>query len=170
MGTEQGGVYESYSGVFIWTAPGDVRSESMLRRGSSTVITNQIIVVRAQDQKAETYRRINDATVGHVEITKAKDVSRVWAGSFANIFLLEKIKRDVDDPGLDPAVSSGTVDGRPVSVLTFGVTGVPGSLLCRYWIDLSRGGLVVRQEDYVPGGQMAGRLDIKLAAFQGRHQ
>src|SRR5262249_18524228 len=44
--------------------------------------------------------------------------------------------------------------------------GIPESLICRYWIDLSRGGLVVREENYQPGRRLASRLDIKLAPFK----
>ncbi len=51
------------------------------------------------------------------------------------------------------------------TALSIGLTGVPDSLLSRYWIDLARNGQVVRQDTYLGGLGATGRLDIKLASF-----
>ena len=84
------------------------------------------------------------------------------------IFLIDKIKREVTDPAIDPSVSDDQIDGHPLKVLTIAIRGVPDSLLCRYWIDLHRNGHTVRHEVYHGKGRrvMALRLDIRLAAFK----
>jgi len=160
-------VLDSYSGVFIWKKGGDTRIESWHRRGTTNQITRLSTAVRTQQQQAEQYSRSNDASVGAATINNPRRVM-TWSSSMGTIFLIDKIKREVTDPAIAPSVSDDQIDGRPLKVLGIGITAVPDSLRCRYWIDLRRNGHVVRQEIYRGKGRrvMAFRLDIKLAPFK----
>jgi hypothetical protein len=157
-------VYREYTGIFIWKAAGDIRLESMLRQASVTTITSRTVVVRTQTHQAEEHIRRNDASIGSVVVAKPEDVV-TWRSTYGTIFPIEKIKREVNEPQLEPTVSTEQVDGRPFKILSIRLAGVGGSTMFRYWIDLNRNGHVVRQEDY-QSGQLKSRLEITLATFK----
>src|SRR5262249_12249524 len=58
------GLYESFSGTFIWKRGGDTRSESLFRRAADNQIARDSLVVRMSQQHAEQYHRLNDAALG----------------------------------------------------------------------------------------------------------
>ena len=161
---DENGVFESYSGRFIWKQGGDTHIESW-HRDSRNPIARQGIVVRPSEQRAEQYRCFNDSPLGAATITDPKRVQTSFS-SMGMIFLIDKLKREVADPDLIPSVSDDQLDGRPVKLLTIGIKGVPQSLLFRYWIDLRRSGHVVCQEAYASGKAMVRRLEIELAPFK----
>jgi hypothetical protein len=165
MKVGEDGVYNSYSGVFIWRKGGDIHIENWQRQASQNQIMRESIVVRMAQGQAEQYSRSNDAPLGYAAIKSPKDV-KTWFWGMGMIFLVDRMKREVADPTFDPSVSDDEIDGRPLKVLNIALTGVPGSLMYRYWIDMRRSGQVVRQEDYTAGKIMIRRLDIKLAAFK----
>ena len=159
------GVFESFTGIFVWKAGGDTRIESLRRRSLDTQILSETVVVRMQQQEAEEYSRFKDTPLGRGKVKNPKDV-RTWNATYGTIFLIDRIKREVVDPALVPSVSTDRLDGRPVKVLSIGLQGLPGSLFFRYWIDLNRNGHVVREEDYAADKAMASRLDITLSQFR----
>ena len=165
MNVEEDAISESYSGWFIWKKTGDVRFESLHRREPGGQVSRESTAVRIQQQQAEQYSRPNDASLGYSVIKKPKDVS-TWHSSVGMIFLIEKIKSEVSDARFSSSVSDEEIDGRPFRVLSLSLKGVPDSLYYRYWIDLRRNGLVVRQENYLGKMGMVARLDIQLAAFK----
>jgi hypothetical protein len=158
-------VYDSYGGVFIWKKGGDTHIESWHRETVNTQIRRESIVVRTKPRQAEQYSRFHE---GSINASRSSDPNHVqtWHSTMGTIFLIDKIKREVADPGYDSSVSDDRVDGRPLNVLSIALSGVPNSLLCRYWIDLGRNGHVVRQDTYLGQLGLSGRLDIKLAPFQ----
>jgi len=160
-------VLDSYSGVFIWKKGGDTRIEGWHRQAMNNQINRESTAVRIQQQQAEKYSRFNDAGLGASTIDKPARVTTTRS-SMGTIFLIDRIKREVANPAFDPSVSEDQIDGRPLKVLAIAITGVPDSLLRRYWIDLRRNGHVVREEIYRGKGHrvMAKRLDIKLAPFK----
>jgi hypothetical protein len=158
--------YESFSGIFIWKRGGDMHYETLTRRAPENQIWRESVALRLRQRQAEEYYRLDDAPLGYAVIKKPEEVRPDLHNCLAFIFLIDKLKRDVADEGLDPSVSDDQIDGRPLRVLNIALKGVPGSLIARYWIDLQRNGHVVRQEGYSPGKVMSSRLDIELAPFK----
>jgi hypothetical protein len=164
--TREDGLYESFSGVFIWKRGGDIHYETWNRRASDNQISRESVVMRMRQRQAEEYYRLNDEPLGYAVIKKPEEVRPDLHNCLAFIFLIDNLKRDIAQKGLDHSVSDNLVDGRPLKVLNIGIKGVPDSLIARYWIDLRRNGHVVRRESYRAGKVMSGRLDIKLAPFE----
>ncbi len=160
------GLFETFSGVFIWKSGGDVHNEVLNRRAVDNRIARESVVVRTRQQQAEEYTRFDDAPLGYAVIKKPKEVKLSQHNSLASIFLTDEIKREVASDTHQTSVSDAEIDGRPLKVLSVALKNVPNSLLGRYWIDLHRSGQVVRSEGYQSGKVVSGRLDIKLAAFQ----
>jgi hypothetical protein len=67
---------------------------------------------------------------------------------------------------LEGSVSDIQLDGRPCKVLKIALKGVPDSLIFRYWIDLARGGHVVRMECYLPGKVLQSTMSITLSSYK----
>ncbi len=158
-------VADSYSGLFIWRRSGDTHIESLHRLQPDDTIVRETIVVRMGQQQAERYVRLNDAPLGLTLIRKPKDVP-TWISSVGTMFMIGQLRQQVADTDLDPSVTADELDGQPLKVLNFALTGVPNSLLARYWVDLSRNGQVVQLESYGGGGKLSRKLVVKLAAFK----
>jgi hypothetical protein len=116
--------------------------------------------------RAEQLRRANESSVGQAVVRRPSEINSSRPEDLGCIFLIDKIKRDVADPSLDPSVYDDEIEGRPFKVLNIALKDVPGSLIARYWIDLRRSGHAVRVESYLPGRVMIGRLNITLASFK----
>ncbi len=163
----EGGLHESFGGVFIWKRGGDTHSESLHRMSPSGRIERRSLVVRMRQNQAEQYNRLNDAPLGRAIIQSPKGANSWTPSCLGFIFLIDTIKRDVAHEYMEPSVYDDPIDGRTLKVLNLGIKGVPDSLVSRYWIDLQRNGHVVRVESYsAPGKVMNSRLDIKLAPFK----
>jgi hypothetical protein len=160
------GLYESFSGVFIWERGGDTRSDSLHRRAADGQIARESLAVRMHEHQAEEYRRLDNAPLGFAVIKNPKEVMISKDGNLGLIFLVDQLKRDVADEFLDPSVLDDRIGGRPLKVLNFALKGVPGSVLRRYWVDLGRNGHVVRSENYAPPKVVMGRVQIELAPFK----
>ncbi|MGC8643673.1 MAG: hypothetical protein ACP5XB_27760 [Isosphaeraceae bacterium] len=161
----EGGLADSFSATFDWRRGGDTRSDGLHRRGRNGTITRETLVVRVREGRAEQYHRLNDAPLGYAVVQSPNDVNSWQEGCFGQIFLLDKIKRDLAKADLLASVHDDQLDGRPMKVLDFVLKGRPTWLIFRYWIDLGRSGHVVRQETYDPSHVMDSRWDIKLAPF-----
>ncbi len=159
------GLYETFSGVFIWKKGGDMHIESLRRREADNQIARDSVVVRMRRQEAEEYYRLNDEPIGRARIRKPKEVRTNSPGRLGSIFPLDLIKRAATDDTLECTVTDDQIDGRPLKVVNVAFKGVPDSLFNRYWIDLRRNGHVVRIESY-SRKVMSGRLDIQLAPFK----
>ncbi len=160
------GVAETFSGVFIWKQGGDTRNDCLHRRIFDNRISREELVVRASEQQAEQYHRLNDAPLGYSVIKSPKEANSWRPDSLGWIFLIDKIKDQLVDPGFDATVSDEVVDGTPLKVLSFALEGRPESLFFRYWIDLRKSGHVVRRETYTRGKIMNSRINIKLTSFK----
>jgi hypothetical protein len=159
------GLFETFSGVFIWKRGGDTHSDILLRKGGDGTLARESLVVRVREKQAEWYHRLNDAPLGYSVIEDPKKTNSWRSNCLGWIFLIDKIKRDVADESTDPSVSDDQIDGRPLKVLNIALKNVPDSLIYRCWIDLRRNGHVVRRETYRKK-VMGSRLDIKLAPFK----
>lgn len=159
------GLYESFSGIYIWKRGGDTHSESLHRRSADNQIEHRSVVVRMHQQQAEEHRRLNDAALGSGMIKKPKDVRTNSSDSLGSIFLLDTLKKVAADETFECSVSHDQTDESPLEIFNVALKGVPDSLFARYWVDLRRNGHVVRVEGY-SGKDVSGRLDIKLAPFK----
>ncbi|GAC1475709.1 MAG: hypothetical protein NVSMB9_28690 [Isosphaeraceae bacterium] len=161
------GLYNAFSGTFIWKRGGDTHSESLHRRAPDNgAIARQSLVVRAREHRAESYYRLNDASLGSAAVGKPEEFNSWSPDCLGFIFLIDKIKRQVADEGTEPSVHDDQVEGRPLKVLDIALKGIPDSFFFRYWIDLRRNGHVVSVQTYAPSRVMNSRLDIKLAPFK----
>jgi hypothetical protein len=163
-GIDKDGVYDSYSGIFIWKMGGDIHSNSLHRMAADNTIVRQTSVIRMREHKAEQHQRPNDASIQFIYTTTPKRV-RSTARDPGQIFLIDTLKMQVADSVLESWVEDDNIEGHPFKVLNIALKGLPESLLCRYWIDLKRNGHVMRVESYTTGKVRCGQLDIKLAAF-----
>lgn len=161
------GLVESFSGVFIWKRGGDTYSESLHRNGADGRIVRRSLVLRAHEHQAEQYERQNDAPLGYAVIQDPKDVNSWQTGCFGVVFLLDKIKRDVFNKNLTATISDDEIDGRPLKVLTIGLSGFPDTVVFRYWLDMKRNGHVVQLETYGPGpgGARQSNWQFELSRF-----
>ncbi len=159
------GLYQSFSGRFVWSRGGDTRVECYHMLASNATIERETLVVRPHENQAERYFRNNDAPIGYSVIEKPDHANSWNTDGYGTIFLLDKLRRDVDPDGHNAVVSEETVDGRKLKVLSQSLRGRPDIPIFRYWIDLRRSGQVVRQEGYGVGGALAFRLDVELKSF-----
>jgi hypothetical protein len=161
----QDGLYESYSGIFIWKRGGDTHCEALHRRAFDNEISRESLVVRTRERRAEYYQRLNDAPLGYAVVQKPEEI-RLQQKGFAKIFLIDDLKLTVADASRRCWVSDDELQGRSFKVLNVPLRGVPDLLIGRDWIDLRRNGHVVHQESYTSGKAVSGRLDIALAPFK----
>jgi hypothetical protein len=159
------GLYETFSGVFVWKTGGDTHCESLHRRAPNDRITRESLVVRPRESRAEHYSRPNDGPIGVALIENPKQVNSWRPNCLGLILLIDQIKRDASNNSLEASVGDGEIDGRRLKTLSISLRNVPDSLMRRYWIDLDRNGHVVRVVEYNVG-RVLSRLEIKLAAFR----
>ncbi|OJW07410.1 MAG: hypothetical protein BGO49_25920 [Planctomycetales bacterium 71-10] len=161
------GLLETFSGVFTWRRGGDTHNDSLKRNGADGTIMRQNLIVRVKENQAEEYYRQNDAPIGYSVIKDPREVNPWSSGSYGDIFLIDKMKRDVADEGLSATVRDDELEGRPVKVLTIAVDmGDEKDInVMSYWIDLRRSGQVIRQDAYM-SDVVAARHDIVLSPFK----
>jgi hypothetical protein len=161
------GLFDTFSGVFIWKRGGDTHSESLHRNGGDNTIARESLVVRVKEQQAEEYYRQNDAPLGYAVIKNPKEANSWKPGCLGEIFLIDKMKREVANEEMKARVRDDQLDGRPLKVLTIALRmdGEPDIDMMEFWIDLRRNGHVVRH-DMVDAAGKAAQLDIELAPFR----
>lgn len=159
------GVADRFGGTFLWKR-GDVRSETMHRRAPDGYITRESVVIRRREGKAEQVSRVNDSVMPVASILAPKDLDRSGPGHLEQIFLTDYLKQLAADSRYELRVSDDVVEGDPYKALDVAIAGIPDSRTGRYWIDLRRGGHVVRAEGYGSDQAILSRLDVKLARFK----
>ena len=92
------GLYESFSGIFIWKRGGDLHYETMTRRAPENQIWRESVALRLSQGQAEEYYRLDDAPLGYAVVKKPEDVRPGDHNSLAFIFLIDELKRAVADP------------------------------------------------------------------------
>jgi hypothetical protein len=165
------GLYESFSGIFVWRAGGDIYTEFLNRRMADNQISRENLAVRVRKGEAEEYHRMDDSPIGIAVIRSLKEVRPSFHNCLSSIFLVDLMKREIADDRFETTVTNDQIDGTPVRVLNVALKGVPvdggrSQLLARYWVDLRRSGHVVRTEGYRRGEVVRSRLNVKLAPFQ----
>ena len=158
------GLYDTFSGIFIWKSNGDTYSSTIHKHEPDGRMTRESLVIRARKNEAEHYIRPNDAPIGRSYIQDPSRVNANRPGCFGSIFLVDEIRRMMKTGGMACSVSDGLLEGRQVKVLSFSFQ-KPNQLYRRYWIDLARGGHAVRREEFAPGDALVSRSNIKLKEF-----
>lgn len=162
---KEDGLYNTFSGIFIWTRTGDTFVNTLHRYEPEGRIMREQIVIRSKKKEAERYLRNNDSPIGRGAIEDPSRVNANVAQCFGQIFLIDQIKRMIGTKGIEACVSEEMIEGQRLTVLSFSFQGL-NQVYQRYWIDLQRGGHVVRYEDYAKGNVLVGRIEIKLASFR----
>ena len=172
----ENGLHESYSGLLIWKRGGGIYSDSLHQEQPGGAITRKTIVDRRSDHKEESYSRPNDARRGVATITDYEYELNMIAFPF-HLFSTIHLKHDVAGLGDRVWLGDDTIDGRPLKVVSQSLKGDAQSVDARYWVDLQRGGHVVREEFYDPKGSKTfsgrtlnetltrGRVEIKIGQF-----
>ncbi len=167
----EGGLFESFSGSFIWKRGGDMHSETLHRQAFNDLIKLESVVVRSKENQAEEFDRANDAGIVYPRKDTPAKVRSVVIRDLGRIFLFDAIKRDAADESKELSVTDDVLDGARFKVLNVAQTiSNQGKLSVRvahrYWIDVNRGGHVVRLESYWPRGDVTSRLDVELGEFK----
>ncbi len=164
-GLQGEGLYDTFSGLYVWKTGGDTYVDSLHRFEPEGKIVRETLIVRPREKQAEVYSRPVDAPLGEASLQDSSHVNANRTGSLGELFLIDEIKRDAARDGLELVLSDDEIDGRPLKVLTFRLKGVD-QVFDRFWVDLRRSGHVVRRESYGPKNAVVGRVDIKLASFR----
>jgi hypothetical protein len=131
------GLYETFSGVFIWKAGGDTVLDAFHRREPTHKIVRETLIVRGEE--AEHYLRLENEPLGGAEIDEASFTNADRSGSLGHLFLIDSIKRFLSSENFVASLEDTSFDGRPCTVLTIRLKPT-GKLYQRFWIDLKRGG------------------------------
>ncbi len=159
------GLYDTFSGVYIWSTGGDAYVDAIHRYQPEARLTRELLIVRAKKKQAEHYLRADDAPVGSLKFDDPEIVNPQRTGCVGELFVLPVIRRLATRKDLEASITSETLDGRDVTVLTFS-TKSPKKLLERFWLDMKRGGHAVRREAYSDGAALVGRIEIRLKSFK----
>ena len=107
-----------------------------------------------------------DEPIGQATIDDLEDVNLQKEGSYAAIFPFDTIRRDAAlTQNYLCTMIDESFEGRRMKKITFTSKNKHTIESC-FWIDLKRGGHVVRQEGYGEGGALQLRVDVKLASFR----
>ena len=155
------GLGETFSGVFIWKAPGDISVDALHQKVGDGSIIRQFLVVNTRTNRAEQLIRLNDLAVGSSTIDSLANLNANQPGCFGQIFLGDEIRMKVNDANLSCSVSDEKLEGRPIKTLSITNAGFK-EVLFKYWIDLDRGGQVLRREVYALDGSLGNRVDVGL--------
>lgn len=160
------GLYDTFSGSFLWDAGGDTRFDVYHRYGIDQSIVKESLALRMRDRKVERLRKFAEDQKGSLSVMRPDMDSPGKQGDLGFIFLLDDVKRCVTRGILVGAVTDDVLDGRRVKKLSFKIKGVSGEPIRIYWIDLSRSGQVVRKEMHTLKGETTSRIDVKLSPFK----
>ncbi|MGO9471237.1 MAG: hypothetical protein ACLQVF_44675 [Isosphaeraceae bacterium] len=123
------------------------------------------MIVRASKDEAEQYLRHDNAPIGRGLIDRPNNVNTNRTGSLGSIFLIDTIKRFTALRNMVFSVADDVLDGQKLKLLSISFENASAPYH-KLWIDLRRGGHVVRWETFAPGGELRGRSNIGLHSFQ----
>ena len=157
------GMFETFSGTYIWQRGGDVRCETLHRKAVDGQMSRHTLVMRASEKLA--YYKM---TLGHPRevpnISKPTDSHAAREG-LGELFPLSYIGSIAADANYEITVSDGQLHSAPVKVLRVGAKGFPNSMSTEYFIDLARRGHVVRNQSYIKEKTLSGWFNIELGRF-----
>lgn len=162
------GLFESFSGIYVWTSSGDVSCKALRRYAEDGRILREQYVVRSAAAEAEHYLRPNDSPLGNGAVADAASFATDEGGMLGTIHLTDTIRRMSRGGAFDLSLADDRLEGRKIKILTFTMKGLTTPFQ-RFWIDPDRGGQVIRREGYDPNGAVLGRtvIDLKDFVIQG---
>jgi hypothetical protein len=160
------GLFEKWSGIYLWKRGGFVRSESLSGLPSYGMYSRHSVSARIPEKIAEYEIRPDDdpRTVISAGIKKLKDV-HIWDEGLGHLFLIDKMKWQAANDGFELSVADGALEGHPLKIVNVRLKGLKDMLVGRYFVDLRRSGQVVRVQHYI-SNSLSGWLDITLAPFK----
>jgi hypothetical protein len=157
------GLYETFSGTYIWQRGGDIRCDSLHRLAVNGQISRQTLVMRARDTRA--YCRMSLGHPREVPNISAPTSLQAARRGLSELFPLGSIKAMAADANYELSVSDGQREGNPSQVLGVAFKDVRDSLMSEYDIDLKRNGHVVRIHHYMKAKTLSGWFNIQLDSF-----
>ena len=162
-GLREDGLYNTFSGAFIWKAGGNTNLDVLHRHEPTGEITHEQLVFT--DDEAQHLIRLEDRPLGSGTIENPNITNSDRSGSLGEIFLIESIKRLVVMIGMEATLSEETIEGRPCTVLSITQQST-GMLLQKFFLDMKRGGHAIRRESYSGEENLVSRSDITLDQFE----
>jgi hypothetical protein len=158
------GIARRFSGVFVWTARGDISVNTLHRIEPAGSIQREQLVVRAAKNEAEHYLRDNNSPIGRATIDRPSQIDASQPGSLGSILLIDSLKRYSVSVNKVFSIGDDVLDGQKVMLvsISFDNSSTPYQ---KVWIDLHRGGNVVRWDSFAPSGELTGRANIKLGSY-----
>src|SRR5262249_24189954 len=147
------------------TARGDINVNTLHRTEPGGAIEREQLIVRASKDEAEHYLRRDNAPIGQGIIDRPVMLHANRPGSLGSIFLIDTIKRVNGLGKLVFSVTRDVLDGQELRLLSISFENSP-TPYHKFWINLRRGGHVVRWETFAPGGELRGRSKIELRSFR----
>ncbi len=158
------GILQGFTGLFIWTTRGDTYVNTLHRVEHTGWIEREQVIIRGSKGEAEQYLRRDNRPIGRGVIDSPFRIHTNREGCLGSIFLIDTLRRLSWLRGMGFSVTDDVLDGQRLKLLSISLTSWPGPYQ-KFWIDLHRGGHVVRWEMFARGGELTRRSDIELRSF-----
>jgi len=163
--------YDSFTGRFLYRSDGHVLLDIYHKYEDNNRITRRTIA--ASPESFREWVRTEDSPSGGGTVGPGHFTRVDRRGSPVRFFCLPLLRGHLADPHAR-MIHEGqeTVDGHECEVVTFSLDRVPDMTASNahvetYWIDLSRGGNVLKREKFRPRGHLVSRLSqVQLRQFQ----
>lgn len=163
-GLNEDGLFDTFTGVFVWKSDGSTYVNTLHRHEPSGEIEKQLVLVK--DGEAHQYAKMVDDPDGATVVDDPLLINPDRSGSLGSIFLIDTIRRLSSMRDMEATTGDDVIDGKACKVLAF-TQRSSGFLLEKFWIDLQRGGNTIRRESYVAGEEnLVSRIDITLDRFE----
>ena len=166
------GIVDTFSGRFAWRRDGAVLVDCYHRNSTDGKLTRRSLAILKG--KAEIYDRPFDQVGGAGVIQEAQSSIILQTSSPGSMFSIAWIRPFLSDPHMYMThEGSVELDGRRVELLAFAYKKpndayptLKNASGFRMWIDLERGGLVLKQERYDGNDtQLASRMTVEIDRF-----
>jgi hypothetical protein len=158
------GILQRFSGLFIWTTHGDTYVNTLHQIEPAGSIEREQLIIRRSKDEAEQYVRHDNRPIGRGVIDRPWKVHTNREGCLGSIFLIDALRRFSLMRRMVFSVTDDVLDGQRLKLLSISFETWSGPYH-KIWIDLRRGGHVVRWESFARGGELTGRSDIELRSF-----
>lgn len=122
------------------------------------------LVIRTAKHESELYQRGDNAPVGRSNIDSPDRINANRPRNFGAVFLLDFMRRLVSKDYYIVKISDEKLDGVPVKLLTVTFK-ENGQLHHKIYIDMKKGGQVLRWESFASGGALVGKTEIVIGSF-----
>jgi hypothetical protein len=158
------GIAQRFSGLFLWTTRGDTYVNTLHQIAPSGSIQREQVIIRRSKDEAEEYVRHDNRPIGRGVIDRPYKIPTNREGCYGSIFLIDTLRQFSALGRMVFSATDDVVDGQRLKLLSISFENWSGPWQ-KFWIDLRRGGHVVRWESFARGGELVGRSDIELRSF-----